>query len=170
MASLIETLIDVLEKENDEYEKLLELSIEKTGIIVKNNVDALNEMVAKEQLIVERINALEKKRADATNDIAMVLNKKPEILTLEYLAELLAGQKKECDALKSVHDKLKNTLSNMVRVNDNNKELLQESIDMVQFEINLMHSLKQAPATANYSGTSYVDDGYGAMGSFDAKQ
>ncbi len=170
MASLIETLIDVLEKENDEYEKLLELSIEKTGIIVKNNVDALNEMVAKEQQIVERINAIEKKRADATNDIAMVLNKKPEILTLEYLTQLLAGQKKECDALKSVHDKLKNTLSNMVRVNDNNKELLQESIDMVQFEINLMHSLKQAPATANYSGTSYVDDGYGAMGSFDAKQ
>ena len=170
MASLIETLIDVLEKENTEYEKLLELSMEKTGIIVDGNVDALNEIVAKEQQLVDRINTLEKKRTEATNDIAIVLNKKPDMLTLEYMTELLAGQKKECDALKSVHDRLKKTLGNMVRVNDYNKELLRDSIDMVQFEINLMQSLRQAPATANYSGSGYTEEGYGAIGSFDAKQ
>ena len=40
MASLIDTLIDVLDKENTEYETLLELSMEKTGIIVEGNVKA----------------------------------------------------------------------------------------------------------------------------------
>ena len=170
MASLIETLIDVLEKENTEYENLLQLSMEKTGIIVENDIEALSKMIVKEQQVVERINALERKRTDATNDIAMVLNRKPDTLTLEHLAELLAGQKKECEALKNVHDRLKKTLGSMVRVNDSNKELLRESIDMVEFEINLMQSLRQAPATANYSGTGYTQDCFGEAGNFDAKQ
>ena len=95
MASLIDTLIDVLDKENTEYETLLELSMEKTGIIVEGNVTALNEMIVREQQVVERITALEKKRTETTNDIAMVLNRKPDTLTLEHLAELLAGQETE---------------------------------------------------------------------------
>ena len=37
MASLIDTLIDTLEKENKEYESLLELGLEKTGIIIRND-------------------------------------------------------------------------------------------------------------------------------------
>ena len=62
MASLIDTLIDTLFKENEEYETLLELSIEKTGVIVRADNDGLNAIVMKEQKIIERINALEKKR------------------------------------------------------------------------------------------------------------
>lgn len=170
MASLIDTLIDVLDKENTEYETLLELSMEKTGIIVEGNVKALNEMVVREQQVVERITALEKKRTETTNDIAMVLNRKPDTLTLEHLAELLAGQETESTALRRIHDKLKTTLGNMVRVNESNKQLLQESIDMADFEINIMQSMRQAPATANYSDSGYTGESFGASGSFDAKQ
>ena len=78
MASLIENLITVLNEENSEYETLLAVSMEKTDIIVRGDVNALNELVAKEQSIVERINKLEKKRIEATGDIAIVLNRKPE--------------------------------------------------------------------------------------------
>ena len=39
MASLIETLIDVLDKENTEYQGLLKLSEEKTTAIVNGNVE-----------------------------------------------------------------------------------------------------------------------------------
>lgn len=170
MASLIENLINVLEEENSEYETLLALSMEKTNAIVSGDVDALNELVANEQSIVERINKLEKKRTEATKDIAIVLSKKPEELTLGRLAELLSARKAESDAIKDVHDRLKGTLERMVRVNESNKVLLQESIDMVDFELNLAQSLKQAPATANYSGNTYTNDSYGLTGSFDAKQ
>ena len=170
MASLIENLISTLEAENEQYEILLKLSMEKTGIIVKGDVKLLEDIVSKEQSVVEKINMLERKRTEATNDIALVLNRKPEELKLAELAELLSGQKKESDALKNIHDKLKATLSSMVQVNENNKMLLKESIDMVDFEINLAQSMRQAPATANYSGNSYTDDSYGPSGSFDAKQ
>lgn len=170
MASIIENLITTLQKENEEYRTLLALSMEKTGIIVKGDPDALTAMVEKEQEVVGRINALEKKRMEATKDIGVVLNKRPQDLKLGAIIALMKNQPKECEALKNVHDALKETMAQMTRVNDNNKALLQESIDMVQFEMNLLQSLKQGPSNTNYSGADYADNGYGPVGSFDAKQ
>ena len=55
MASLIDTLIETLIKENEEYETLLELSMEKTGIIVRSDHEGLNEIVMKEQKVVDML-------------------------------------------------------------------------------------------------------------------
>ena len=170
MASLIDNLIDTLKKENEEYELLFELSTEKTGIIVKGDPKALNEMIQREQEVVDRINVLEKKRTEITKDIGVVLNREPKDLTLPKLIELLARQERECSALKQIHDKLSGTMSRMVRVNESNKTLLKESMEMIEFEMNLIKSMRQAPATANYSGTSYADNSYASRVSFDAKQ
>lgn len=170
MASLIDNLITTLEQENEEYQTLLGLSMEKTGIIVKGDHAALSAIVEKEQEVVTRLVALEKRRAEATGDIAIVLNKDPKTLTLTRLTELLSGQKKEADALRNVHDKLSGTMAQMVRINEHNKVLLQESLDMLEFEINLVQSMKQGPATANYAGKDYANNNYGMNGSFDTKQ
>ena len=170
MASLIDTLIDTLFKENEEYETLLELSIEKTGVIVKADNEGLNAIVMKEQKIIERINALEKTRTEVTKDIGLVLGKNSSELTLPRLIELLANQTRECDLLKQVRDKLSDTLGRMVKVNESNKALLNESMEMLQFEMNILQSMKQAPATANYSGNTYADNSYGAATAFDTKQ
>ena len=170
MASLIDNLIETLIKENEEYETLLELSMEKTGIIVRSDHEGLNEIVIKEQKVVERINVLEKKRSEVTKDIGIVLNRNPQELTLSKLVEMLANQPRECEMLKEVHDKLSQTLSRMVQINESNKALLNESLEMIQFEMNLLQSLKQAPETTNYSGKTYANNSYGGMASFDAKQ
>ena len=159
MASLIDNLITTLNTENDEYAALLDLSMEKTGIIVK-----------REQEVIERITVLEKKREECTKDIATVLNKDYRRLTLPLLIEYLKGQEREVRLLSEVHGRLKSTMSQMVQINEQNKVLLQESLDMVEFEMNILRGMKQAPSTANYSGSEYADNNYGAMGSFDAKQ
>jgi hypothetical protein len=61
-------------------------------------------------------------------------------------------------------------MAQMVRINEHNKVLLQESLDMLEFEINLVQSMKQGPATANYAGRDYANNDYGMNGSFDTKQ
>ncbi len=170
MASLIDNLITTLNTENDEYAALFDLSMEKTGIIVKGDVDALNNIVEREQEVIERIIVLEKKREECTKDIATVLNKDYRRLTLPLLIEYLKGQEREARLLSEVHGRLKSTMSQMVQINEQNKVLLQESLDMVEFEMNILRGMKQAPSTANYSGSEYADNNYGAMGSFDAKQ
>ncbi len=171
MASLIDILIDTLEKENTEYESLLELGLEKTGIIIRNDVDELSRMVEKEQLVMERIIALEKKRTEASNDIADVLNKDVKTLTLTRLIELLSSQKKERDALVSIHDRLSLTMKRMVDVNERNKALLDESMDMLRFEMNLVQSIRRGPETNNYGRDAYISNNYSLPDNkFDKKQ
>ena len=171
MASLIDILIDTLEKENTEYESLLELGLEKTGIIIRNDVDELSRMVEKEQLVMERIIALEKKRTEASNDIADVLNKDVKTLTLTRLIELLSSQKKERDALVSIHDRLSLTMKRMVDVNERNKALLDESMDMLRFEMNLVQSIRRGPETNNYGRDAYTSNNYSLPDNkFDKKQ
>ncbi|MCI6714513.1 MAG: flagellar protein FlgN, partial [Lachnospiraceae bacterium] len=70
MASLMETLIEVLEKENQEYENLLALSRKKTPVIVSEDLDQLAKITDEEQIIVSRINHLDHQRNEAVNDIA----------------------------------------------------------------------------------------------------
>ena len=62
MASLMENLIEVLGTESREYESLLGLSRRKTPEIVSGNLEELAKITDEEQIVVERINHLDKKR------------------------------------------------------------------------------------------------------------
>ena len=55
MASLMEEMLDVLQKENDEYNKLLVLSEEKTDALIKSDIKRILEISEKEQEIVDII-------------------------------------------------------------------------------------------------------------------
>lgn len=172
MASLMENLIEVLEQEGTEYEGLLELSQRKTPIIVSGNLENLQKITDEEQDVVIRINQLERKRVEVTKDIANVLNRDVDSLKLSNLIEMLAGRPVEQEKLTATHDKLQSAVRSLQRVNEQNKELLTNSLEMVEFEINLLQAMKKAPETANYNKGAYTaGDTMGvSRGSFDAKQ
>ena len=58
MASLMENLVDVLDKEGSAYEKLLGLSSQKTTVIIKGDLKALAEITDEEQYIIGSIQGL----------------------------------------------------------------------------------------------------------------
>ena len=114
---------------------------------------------------------LEKKRTEVSNDIADVLNKDVKTLTLTRLIELLSSQEKERNALVSIHDKLSLTMKRMVELNDRNKALLEESMEMLQFEMNLVQSMRRGPETNNYGRDAYISNNYSLPDTrFDRKQ
>ena len=169
MASLIEELINTLESENTEYVELVKISKEKTSVIIKGDVKRLNEMVAMEQIHTDKLTALENKRIEVINDISTVLNRDVNTLTVRHIIDLLKGQDKEQQKLAEVHDRLKLTLNDMVVVNNINKQLLEESLELVDFNINYINGLNQMPETANYTRGAY-NSGSGVINSrFDAK-
>lgn len=170
MASLIETLIDVLGQENTEYEKLLELSDYKTTAIVNGDVNELQEILLKEQALIDSVNKLEEQRIENVGDICNVLNLKKKDVKLEDIIEVLRKQPKEHDRLEEMNAKLKRTLNQLMKINENNKLLIKESLDMVEFELNLAKNTVMAPQTANYSMSSYDDNNIQTINSFDAKQ
>lgn len=65
---------------------------------------------------------------------------------------------------------LKRTLDQLMRINENNKTLLTESMDMIDFELNLARNAYIAPQTTNYGKSAYEQGSYDGATSFDAKQ
>lgn len=172
MASLIDEFIKTLDAEYSEYVKLLELSKKKTPIIVKGDIKELQKLTDEEQIVVEQINHLEKKRVETLNDIATVLNKDVNTLKIPKLLEILSKQPREQLQLKEVHVKLKRVLQDMKITNDRNKILIEQSLELIQFDMNLAQSMKQAPETGNYNKNAYNAGQYlgAGNGGFDAKQ
>ena len=172
MASLIDTLVEVLNGENEEYQKLLDLSKGKTDVIVKGDLNALALITDKEQQVVNKIAALEVKRTATMDDIARILNTDVARLKLNVLIDLLNKKPNEQRALALVHDKLHATLYEMKLVNERNDQLIQSAIEMTNFNMNLIQAARKAPETANYNRGAYnTGSQIGvASGSFDAKQ
>jgi len=172
VASLMENLIDILDKECNEYDKLLGLSQEKTPIIVSGNLENLQKITDEEQELVVKVNSLEKMRLEVVADIANVLNKDVATLKLADIIALLDKRPAEQQALAQAYDRLKITVQGLKRANEQNRELLNNALEMVEFEMNLLQATKAAPETANYNKGAYSSgDTMGVPGGgFDAKQ
>ena len=172
MASLMENLIEVLEQESVEYEGLLSLSQKKTPVIVSGNLEELQKITDDEQELVSGIGRLEKRRREVIADIANVLNKDVEGLKLNQIVDMLAARPAEQQELAAIHDRLQRSVYELRRVNEQNKELLSNALEVVEFEMNLLQAAQAAPETANYTRSAYnTGDTMGVMsGGFDAKQ
>ena len=172
MASLMENLIEVLGQESEEYEGLLALSQKKMRIIAGANLEDLQKITDDEQEVVSRLNRLEKRRIEVAADIANVLNKDVETMKLSNLIEMMSARPEEQARLTQIHDRLKSVVREVQRTNEQNRELLTNALEMVEFEMNLIHASKAAPATANYTKTAYnTGDTMGVVSrEFDAKQ
>ena len=171
MASLIDELIDTLEKEYEIYQQLIPVAEEKTQVIVKNDLSSLHEITAKEQLAIDKINALENKRETVMMNIKTVINRKSDSINLKTLISLLEKQPREQKALSKIHDKLKDTIHRLVQVNDRNRSLIQQSLEMIEFNMNFIQSTRMSPGNNTYtrSASQYEAQAQGT-GMFDAKQ
>lgn len=172
MASLMENLIEVLNNESQEYDQLLELSTKKTPVLVAGNLEELARITDEEQLVVSRITHLERKRQEVFADIANVINRDVKILLIPDLIEILAQRPEEQQKLAKVHDRLRTVVYEVKRVNDQNRILIQNSLEMIDYDLNMLQSMKSAPETANYNRGAYNTGAQMGVetSAFDAKQ
>ena len=172
MASILENLIEILDKENTEYKTLIELADKKTRSIVDGNLESLAKITDDEQVIVGRIQGMEKQRAKVLADIANVVNRDVETLKLSNLIQLLEKMPDQQKMLVRIHEELTETMDRLRLTNNKNQLLLTERLEMVDFNLNMIKALKSAPQTANYSKDAYTNGtALGIFhGGFDAKQ
>lgn len=171
MASLIEELIGVLEEELEIYDQLVPVAREKTQVIVKNDIPALQEITAREQGAVDRITALEVKRNRIMKDIKTVLGTGEKELKLSDLIGLLKDDQKEKKTLSELHDKLKKTINVLVEINNRNKVLIQQSLELIEFNLNFLQSTRMSPGNNTYTkNASQNSEKSLGTGMFDAKQ
>jgi len=175
VASLIEELIQTLEQESAIYEEMIPLAEKKTQIIVANDLQALQTITEQEQMTVDRIGALERKRQEVIVNIGTVLNKDPATLNFRTLIQILQGQQAEQKQLRELHDRLKRTVERLADINKRNKALIEQSLEMIEFNMNFIQSTWRSPgvrAAGNQYGRGASEVQMQALqtGMFDAKQ
>lgn len=168
MASLMENLLQVLEKENSEYESLVELSTQKRQIIIDGDIPGLEKITDREQDITSKIKNLENRREEILNDMAIVLSKDAKDLTLTNMIAFLHKQPQEQQKLKDMQAKLRDTLGRMADINRQNEGLLKHALEMTEFDLTLFRSMRQAPITANYDKHAYNTGDILGSGGFDS--
>lgn len=170
MASLIEELIETLEQENKIYEELLPVVEQKAQIIIKNDLEKLQYITTAEQDFIDKITALEHNRNKIISNIAIVMSKKVENLNLKAIVAMLDKQPAEQERLSKLHDSLSSKLLTLKDLNLQNQMLLEQSLEMIEFSMNVIQSDRIVPVN-NYNKTAFTQDiPMTQRGMFDAKQ
>ena len=170
MASLIEELIQTLKREDEIYNDLIPIAKEKTQIIIKNDLENLQRITDKEQEAVDKLTALEHKRMDIIQNIGVVINRDSKTLTLRAITEILKKQPKEQKELSVINDRLKQTIQTLVEINNHNKSLINESLEIIEFNMNFIQSTRMSPGNNYTKGAKQMDLYLPTTGIFDAKQ
>lgn len=176
MASLVEELASVLGGQIEASKELYKLSMDKTPILVQGDLDALQKLTEAEQLVVDRLAGFDRKRERLMSDIADVTNRKSTGLTLSELIDSLASgsveaARKQAVVLSGLRDDLADICRKLARVNAQNEELVKSSLEIIDYDLNLVQSMRAAPETANYGRRATGTDSVlgRPTGGFDAK-
>lgn len=170
MASLVEELINVLAEEESIYKKLTEYGEKKRQIIIDADIPELEKLTDLEQQASDELLAKSNKQIALLGDIATVLGKTDEKMTVTRLIGYLDKQPDIQSKLTETRDSLLDTADQMQKINDLNSQLLAQAIEMTEFDITLFKSMRQAPETANYDKSAYNTGTILGSSGFDAKQ
>ena len=170
MASLMEELIATLRKEQEAYQELLPVVEQKTQAIIANDLQKVQSITEIEQSAIGKISGLEQKRTEVMKNIGIVLNKKVSELTLPNLIKLLERQPQEQEALTQIHTELRAVLKRLAEVNGHNKNLIEQSLEMISYNMNLLQSTRIVPGNNYTRNAGQWDMTASQTGMFDAKQ
>lgn len=166
----MEDLLDVLGKEELQYQELIDLGQQKKRAVIKADIKTLEQITAKEGDAASVLQNLAKRRSRVLNDMATVLGKNPEEMTITKMIGYLEGQPQEQQKLSEIKERLLETGKRMAALNQQNEVLLKQALEMVEFDLTLLKSMRQAPETANYNRRAYSTGDLLGGGGFDAKQ
>ena len=170
MASLVDEIVGVLIEEEKIYSALLDCAERKTQILIKADIPALEKLTAEEQLKSDQLLSLGNKQIQLLNDIKTVLGKKEEKLTVTNLITYLGSQPQVQEKLSTARNNLIDVATKVQQKNQENELLLRKAIELVEFDITLFKSMRQAPETANYNKNAYSTGTLLGGSGFDAKQ
>ena len=170
MAGMMDDLVKVLDEERELYDKLAGLSEEMKQAIIVSDVPVVEKKTAEQQDVTTDIQRLDRKRADIMRNVAVVLNKKPEDIKVSTLIETLSGQPELKERMTRARTELVAAMDRLKKINAQNQALLTQAMELMEFDLNLYRSMKQAPETANYNRSAYNTGDILGHGGFDATQ
>jgi flagellar biosynthesis/type III secretory pathway chaperone len=132
----VNALIDILTSEYGYYNDLAELAKSKKDIIIEGKVAELDKIVKLEQNMIFSVGQLERKREDTISKLSGKLDMNSAQITVSELIKVLKPELK--NKLEDVQNKLQKVLSELKDANDVNGQLLEQSLEYIDYSINLI--------------------------------
>lgn len=164
MSQLSEQLARILEREQAIYDEVLSLADRKKQIIIDGKLRELEEITRRETEIVGILIKLENLRSQTTEQLAAEKGVR-ELATVRDLLPLLEPQDQLM--ISSLQARLKGTVTALQNANELNGKLLQQSLDLVDFNLNLISSIGSVSST--YTGSAAEREAPKRTSLFDAK-
>jgi hypothetical protein len=166
----MDELLLTMDGEAEQYEKLINLSGEKKDSIIYKKLDVLESITVQEQAIADDLLVLEKKRLDLLQSMAQVMGHDGEQVSVSWMIDNLANQPVEQKKLITAKEKLVKAADEVQVLNFQTQNLLKQAIEMVEFDMTLIKSARQAPQTSNYGRNAETTGDILGNTGFDAKQ
>ena len=148
----IKNLIDVLNKESSIYEGILKLSKEKTDVIVQGRVSELEGITRAEQTMILQLGKLEEEREALVGEYAAKLGRKPEDVTISELEKILP--KEQSKELSECSKRMTGLFDNLRNASVMNSKLIKNSLDYIDFSINVLSNAGSSGDIYGKSGQS----------------
>lgn len=140
--NLWDSLLDTLEEQATVYAQLNVVMEDKQRVIVEENLPELEEIVAKEGAFVKHIGLLEKKRMEIVEQLAGQQSLPGVNVTLSQLSQHLpSSYQRKYIQLKN---KIQSALQQASLLNRRNQELLECSLNYVNFSLGLLAGLNNS--------------------------
>ncbi|TYQ15013.1 UNVERIFIED_CONTAM: FlgN protein [Acetivibrio alkalicellulosi] len=151
----MDSLFEILNQEALIYEDILKISRDKTDIIIKGKVNELENITKLEQSLIVKMGKLEILRESLIEEISQELDIKESNATVSLIAQHL--DKDTSTKLYEYKSKMENLLAELKDINELNSKLLQNSIDYIDFSLNVLSSASESDN--NYGHEGQISEG-----------
>ncbi len=135
---MVDRLLMALEKDCEIYTEILRIGEEKKEVIIKGDIEKLDQITKREHALIASLMKLEEIRDQIVSEIMKQTGLK-KVDVIDDLVSVVDDGSKEKLAL--VKRKLGNLMSDVKDVNESNGTLLQQSLDLIEFNVNVMSTL-----------------------------
>lgn len=134
IAPLLNKLQDLLKA----HETLLLISDEKTDVLIEGNMEAFQKILLSEKKAVKELSRAENERQKVSTQYASDYKLTEEEVTVTSLIERLTGSDEQ-QQLEDITTKLVNCITELKRKEEMNRVLIQQSMQFVQFSLDVMN-------------------------------
>lgn len=137
-------LLDILKNQKNLYRQLLSLSLEKRSVLIKGNIAELERITKEEETLIIQVGRLEEQRQALHNALANHFALSPVELSISRLIDRIEEPLKTRFA--AVFDDINEIIGQIVEANNNNTDLINSSLEYVNFSLNLLTNNSVTPS------------------------
>lgn len=164
MNGMVDRLLMALEKDCEIYAEILRIGEEKKDTIIKGDIEKLDQITKREHALIASLMKLEEIRDKIISEIMRQTGLQKVNVIDDIITVVDDGSKQK---IESVKRKLSNLMSDVKDVNESNGALLKQSLDMIEFNVNLMSSIGETET--NYGNQANINYQKSSHRGFDAK-